>query len=82
MLSKFKSGGLAFVALLAAAASSVLAQSTTVPDMPAITLPVSGASIVTACVGIGVVVMLLWFGPKVSFGLVKTLVQKLSKLGA
>ena len=46
--------------------------------MPAIELPIDGGSVVTAVIGIGLVVVLLWAGPAIGFRLAKALIRQLS----
>jgi hypothetical protein len=49
------------------------------PTMSAITLPVDGASIVTAVITIGITVLLLTAGAVIGFGLVRKLIRRISK---
>lgn len=80
MFNSFKSGRsrlfLAAATLAAFAASPVLAQSP--PAMPAVTFPVDTASVVTVIVAAGATIMLLWFGPRLAFRLIRGLFRKLS----
>ena len=50
------------------------------PTMPAITLPIDGASVVTAVIAIGLTVLLLWAGPKIGFKLAKALIRVLGRV--
>lgn len=49
------------------------------PTMSAITLPVDGASVVTAVIAIGVTVLLLSAGAVIGFGLVRKLLRRITK---
>ena len=53
--------------------------SASVPTMDAITFPVDVVSVGTAIAAAGVTVLLIWFGYKIAFGLVKKLLNRLHR---
>lgn len=68
---------LAFAVCAAAAITPVASAS--VPSMEPITFPVDVFSVGTAIAAAGVTVLLIWFGYKIAFGLVKKLLNRLHR---
>lgn len=66
------------VAALAGAFITPVA-SASVPSMAPITFPVDVVSVGTAIAAAGVTVLLIWFGYKIAFGLVKKLLNRLHR---
>lgn len=56
-----------------------LASTPTPTQMESITMPVDPASIGVAIAGAGVTVLLIWFGYRTGFGLVKKLLGRMMK---
>ena len=76
-MHRVKRWSVGVVALLATSGAAMATPS--VPAMPAIAFPITTASIVTAVVAAGALLLLAYFGPKVGFSFVKRSLNRLHK---
>lgn len=79
-----KEGGSNFNKQIAVGATGIMlagsAALASPPAMPAITMPIDIASVVAGAALVGGTILLAWAGPRIGFGLAKSLVGKVAQI--